>query len=181
MHGMILGMRLVPTLCATLVLAGCLHPGTPAVRASPVASAPAPGSFRLAGADGNDAVAVEVSAALAARGWRPAGEGAAANYLVLASYGDRPGQVGAFVPAPGGGAPEWVAERIPRRPWTVLKRGRRVLSLVALDAASGRELRRAQASLDYWRGSDPEAVRRLAAGAAAALTSEPAPPGTAGG
>lgn len=174
-------MRLVPTLCATLVLAGCLHAGAPAVRATSVAAAPAPASFRLAGADGNDAVATEVSAALAARGWRPAGEGAAASYLVLASYGDRPGQVGAFVPAPGEDAPEWVAERIPRRPWTAFKRGRRVLSLVVLDAASGRELRRAQASLDYWRGSDPEAVRRLALGAAAALTSPPQPTGSAGG
>lgn len=170
---MIRAMRLASILCAGLLLAGCAHPRSPVVNATANAAAPAPASFRIAGAAGEapDAVAELVSAELAARGWRSVSGGEPATYLLLVSYGDRPAQVGAFVPAPGTAEPNWVAERIPRRPWTAFKRGRRTLGLVVLDAASGRELRRARATLDYWRGSDPEAVRRLASGAVSGLTS----------
>jgi len=160
-------MRLLAILCASLLLAGCAH-RSPAVRTTAEAAAPVPGSVRIIG--GADGVADQVAAELAAHGWRPVSEGAPAKYLLLASYGDRPAQVGAFVPSQNAAEPEWAAERIPRRPWTLFKRGRRTLGLVVFDAASGRELRRTSATLDYWRRSDREAVRRLAAAAVAALT-----------
>lgn len=162
-------MRLAPVLLATLMLAGCLHAPVPAVVATPLAAATQPGSYRLAGATDGASVDAAVSAALAEQGWRPAA-GTSAAFVILASFGDRPAPVGAFVPSAGGGEPTWVAERVPPRPWTVFKRGRRTLTLVLLDPATGRELRRATARLDYWRGTDPDALRRLATSAAAALS-----------
>ncbi|MGA0606550.1 hypothetical protein ACO2Q0_11160 [Phenylobacterium sp. VNQ135] len=171
MGGMIPSMRLASTFCAALLLAGCLHAPVPHVVATAGAGAPAPATFRVAGRpEAPDSLGEAVSAALATQGWRPAAAGAPAEYLVVASYGDRPARVGAFVPGPDGGDPQWMAERIPPRPWNVFKRGRRALSLVVLDAATGRELRRTTATLDYWRGSDPEALRRLAGSAAASLS-----------
>lgn len=171
-------MKTVVPVVAGLLLAGCAHGGGPQVTVQ--GQTPAAGrSFAMtdeAGAapaqsqvqnQAQNQAAAEVARALAAAGLRAA-PAAEADYLVSVAYADRPSRVGVYAPAADRGAePDWLARgQAAPRAW--IRKGATVLVVRIEDRASGRLLRRADASGFYWRDGS-KAPARLAQAATARL------------
>lgn len=126
--------RFASVLSAGLLLAGCATtaPTTQALQDQPLA----PAAFRISALGDSPGAAERLaSAALAAKGLRPASASEAPGYVVQVSYSSRARHVGAYVPDEAG-VPTWLEKGSER--WSLAK-GVATLGVRVFEPASGRE------------------------------------------
>jgi len=155
------------TVLAGLMCAGLAGCATPPVELSLAPWAPPSGASVRLPAETTSWM-TDLEAALKAAGFRPVGEdGARADYLVQASFAERPAGVGAFVPVAEGAA-HWLAKSREARFWQ-RRRSDYSLTVLLLDTRTGKPAFRANAQQRAPAGEGAEMAPVLTAALAERL------------